>query len=136
SGPPSPPRCIRMLGDRIKHLSPDERSTAILIKKALIAYRPGDEVESTPGIFVSDRSFEAVLMDNYERLVLLDENGEEYSKIPLNDPCFVIGDHLGFDEGDLELMKEIKYRMTISPKVLHASHCIVIVHNMRDKELD
>jgi len=133
SGPPSPPRCIRVVGDNVKYLSPDERSTSILIRKALAAYKEGEEVESTPGIFVSERSFRSILEENRENLVLLDEEGDEYDIIPFENPCFVIGDHLGFDDGEKEMLKNAKIKMKVSPTILHASHCIVILHSIMDR---
>jgi len=132
SGPPGPPKCIRVLGDKVKYLSPDERSTAILIRKALAAYREGEEIESTPGIYVSDASFGSIIEKNKDRLVLLDEEGEDYDEVPMDDPCFVLGDHLGFDEEEEVHLKGVAHRMRVSPRILHASHCIVLIHNKLD----
>jgi len=132
-GPPSKPKCIRLLGNSVRHLSPDERSTAILIKKALSAYEDGAEKESTPGVFISNRSFESILSERKERLILLDEKGQYYDDVPIADPCFVIGDHLGFDEEEMDLLKNVGHRMKVSPKTLHASHCIIILHNIMDR---
>ncbi|HMK16347.1 MAG TPA: tRNA (pseudouridine(54)-N(1))-methyltransferase TrmY, partial [Methanomicrobiales archaeon] len=51
-GPPSPPKEVLIRGDTVRSLSPDERSTAALIRKAL-ALPVGEAFrESTPGILV------------------------------------------------------------------------------------
>ena len=131
-GEPDPPKCIRVMGDKVKHLSPDERSTAILLMKALESYRKGEEVESTPGIYISGHSFKEILEQYRERIVLLDEGGDELNSMPVEEPCFVLGDHLGFDEDEEKLLSTIKHRMRVSPLVLHGSHCIVLVLNRMD----
>lgn len=131
-GEPCPPRCIRVVGKEVRHLSPDERSTAVLIKKALKAYEEGTEVESTPGIYISGKSFEDVVMEKKGTLVVLDEKAVSSAEIPYSDPCFVLGDHLGFTEAEEMLLRDAKVHISVSPTILHASHCIVLVHAMMD----
>jgi len=134
-GPPSPPRCIRVGGDTVRHLSPDERSTAILIQKALNAYEPGKVVESTPGITISDRSFIDIISQNMERIVLLDETGTDIrtADLPGHDPCFVLGDHMGFTTEEETLLRTAPVCVSVSPKVLHASQCITLLLNELDR---
>lgn len=51
-GQPDPPKTILFSGERVRYLSPDERSAGSLIKKAL-ALPAGDEFrESTPGVYI------------------------------------------------------------------------------------
>jgi len=135
AGEPTPPRTIRIRGDLVRYLSPDERSTAILLQKALRAFEPGKEIESTPGIFVSDRSFKDLAKENMERLVVLDEGGEDIGMCELpTDPCFVVGDHMGVEEEEEALLKEASTFVSVSPRVLHASQCIVLVLNRMDRD--
>jgi len=132
TGEPTPPRTIRIRGDLVRYLSPDERSTAILLQKALRAFEPGKEKESTPGIFVSDRSFMDLVEENMDRLVVLDEEGEDITRCEIPPgPCFVLGDHL---EEERALLREASTFVSVSPRVLHASHCIVLVLNRIDRD--
>lgn len=136
-GPPTPPRTIRVRGDKVRYLSPDERSTAILLQKALRAYEPEEEVESTPGIYVSDASFKDIVEENMGRLVVLDEKGDDMASCTLpSDPCFVLGDHIGFEPEEDELLHDAPLRVSVSPRVLHASHCIVLLLNRIDKDVN
>ena len=49
---------IRLVGYELKYLNPDERSTGALIRNALLQTGEG-ETKSSPGIYVSNRSFDA-----------------------------------------------------------------------------
>jgi len=40
---------------------------------------------------------------------------------------------MGLSQEDEELLKDAK-RVSISPMVLHADHCIIIVHNVFDRK--
>ena len=53
-GEPNPPVTLRFVGNDLRYLSPDERCTGGLIKKALEKISE-KETESTPGIFVSKK---------------------------------------------------------------------------------
>jgi len=137
---------LRFVGKRLRHLNPDERSTGALIRRALQALqeRPpapgtGEELESTPGIFVSRRGLAAVLEEaqsKVERLILLHERGEPLRGFPLpRDVGFVLSDHLEFLPKELELMRDLP-RLSLGPKVLHADHCIIIAHHELDLRFD
>ena len=134
-GPPTPPRCIRIRGDAVKYLSPDERSTAILLQKALKAHEPGEEIESTPGIFVSDTSFMDIISEKMSTIVLLDENGTDIREtaFPEGDICFVLGDHVGFTEDEQAALRNAPNVVSVSPKILHASQCITLLLNELDR---
>lgn len=132
---------IRFVGNRLKHLNPDERSTGALIRKALKAKAGGkvSERESTPGIFVSNRGL-ARLLDEVEKMVdqvtLLHEDGEPMRRAELTkDIAFVLSDHLEFEDWELELLEDVP-RLSVGPKTLHADHCIIIAHNELDLRYD
>ena len=73
---------IRINGERVKRLNPDERSTAALIKPALKALADAtadEEVQSTPGIFVARRALSDViegLLLEHPVPVVLHEDGK------------------------------------------------------------
>jgi len=128
---------LRFVGSRLRHLNPDERSTAALIQRALKLQERLEEgeLESTPGIFISRRGLRQVLneaKDRVERLILLHEEGTPLREAELSqDIGFILSDHLDFLPGELELMRGLS-RLSLGPKVLHADHCIIIVHNELD----
>lgn len=54
SDPPASPRRICIYGGRVRYLNPDERSTAALLKNALVrSVAAQNPVESSPGLVVS-----------------------------------------------------------------------------------
>lgn len=130
---------IRFDGSTLRHLNPDERSTAALIQKALKAFTgsasQGQEIESTPGIFV----FSGGLLDVLRRVTntgltiyWLHEHGDPIRHAQLNpDAAFVLSDHLEFLPEEATLLERFP-RLSLGPLSLHADHCIVIVHNELD----
>lgn len=133
-GEPDPPVTLRFIGNELKYLGPDERCIGGLIKKALENLSK-IERESTPGIFVSKKSFHEVINEYGSEIIYLHEDGEDIKnyKFESDRICFVLGDHLGLSQEDEFLLKNAK-RVSISPKVLHADHCIIIVHNVFDRK--
>ena len=89
------PRTVRIVGSEARYLFPDERNMASMIRTALIRFKGGKEVKSTPGIYVSDMGFqEAVrLCCADSELVYLHEDGEDIKEADI--ACrttFVLGD--------------------------------------------
>ncbi len=130
---------IRFDGSTLKHLNPDERSTAALIQKALKAFTAsvpkGQEIESTPGIFVSSGGLLDVLRRvTHTGLTIywLHEHGDPIRRAQLNqDAAFVLSDHLEFLPEETALLAGLP-QLSLGPLSLHADHCIVIVHNELD----
>ncbi len=133
-GEPNPPVCLRFVGNELRYLSPDERCTGGLIKKALEKI-PEKEMESTPGIYVSRKNFQDVIGEIDSEVIYLHEDGKDIEALEFNSEkiYFVLGDHTGLSEEDESLLKNAK-RVSISPMVLHADHCIIIVHNVFDRK--
>ena len=127
---------IRLVGERLKRLNPDERSTAALIKHALEKLDE-EEVQSTPGIFVSRRSLPEMLDRLYQlgaHPIVLHEEGApiEAASIP-NDPAFFLSDHQDFSPSDEEALADLP-RVSLGEKALHTSQCITIVHYLLDRQ--
>ena len=98
---------VRIYGEYVKRLNPDERSTAALIKHALQALKESssdDDVRSTPGIMISRRSLSGVI-DSFLAAnatpIVLHEEGEPAGpfRFPEN-PAFILSDHTEFSESD------------------------------------
>lgn len=135
-GEPSPPVYIRMEGKKLRKVSPDERSIAIFIKKALERMEEGREIESTPGIFVSKKSFVELLEENRDKnFYLLDEEGEEIENVEIGkEPFFLIGDNMDFEEREKEIIYEYGAKaISLGKKSYLSSHCITILNWLMDR---
>jgi tRNA (pseudouridine54-N1)-methyltransferase len=137
-GEPCPPVTIRFSGQYVRYLSPDERSPAALIKKALEkGTPPAGEIESTPGIYVSKRSF-AEVIDGLRDIVYLHEDGEDIRGASLTgDEAFVLSDHQNLTPEEEETLASRGARkVSLGKKLYHADQCIVMVNYELDRRLD
>jgi len=132
---------VRFEGAELRHLNPDERSTAALIRGALEAK---DEAighvaaESSPGVSVSKRGFEPVLDEAASdgTVVQLHEDGDPVVEVePPEDPVFVLSDHRDFRASEADLLADAAdERVRLGPERLHADHAITVAHNYLDTE--
>jgi tRNA (pseudouridine54-N1)-methyltransferase len=134
-GPPYPPKTIRLVGNELKYLNPDERSTAALIRNALLQ-KVDTEERSSPGIYISNRSYQDVLsnLPKEEQIVYLKETGANIRGFDFQDNVnFVLGDDqdLTGEEESLLLGYDPEL-ISIGTKSYHADHCITIVNNELD----
>jgi tRNA (pseudouridine54-N1)-methyltransferase len=130
---------IRLEGTELRYMSPDERNIASLLRSALEGRDEAighSEVESTPGIYVSNRGFESVLerASTEGTLVYLHEDGDPLVDLdPPENPVFVLSDHLDFTEAEADrLRSKARHRISVGPERLHADHTISVVHNFLD----
>ncbi|MCK5037618.1 MAG: tRNA (pseudouridine(54)-N(1))-methyltransferase TrmY [Thermoplasmata archaeon] len=139
------PKTVRFCGSELKYLNPDERSTAALVKNALMQkIGVGGEVRSSPGIYVSRRGLKDVLgqlgsRDN-TRFIHLKENGKPIRDAELDpdiDVIFVMGGQFDLTEDEEEMVMGYEPMMiSLGPLKLHASHCIALVLNELDIRKD
>jgi len=134
-GPPDPPRAVRLEGSGLQRLNPDERSTAALLQKALGVRPTGSYWQpSTPGISVAKTDLAGLVGD--APVVLLEEGGEPIERAAPGSPAdavYVLGDDRGFTEGETGWLRErAALRVSVSPKSLHADHCVVLLHRALD----
>ncbi len=132
------PKTVIFKGADLRYLNPDERSTSSLIRNALLKkVQPGEEVRSSPGVYVTRMSFGDVLSKLSEKgkFVYLKEDGidcREY-QFPEN-PIFVLGDNYDPTEEEEELLSSYSPdKICIGPYSLHADHCMIIVQNEVDR---
>ncbi len=130
-GPPTPPRILRMVGSELRHLNPDERSTASLVRRALSLPSEGS---STPGIYLQHRGLEELLREFGEALVYLREDGDDLRSVDIpHGATFVLSDHKALTREEEQMVMELRPRVvSVGPMPLHADHCIVVVHNELD----
>jgi tRNA (pseudouridine54-N1)-methyltransferase len=134
-GEPHPPRTIRVNGREIKYLNPDERSTAALIRNALLKKLDG-EVRSTPGIYISKRNFEDVIEEVAKtQLIYLKEDGENIKDVKIKDNAtFVLSDDRNLNEEEESILEKYNaHKVSLGPLDLHTDHCIILVHNEMDR---
>ena len=145
-GEPNPPVALKFVGSQLKRLSPDERSIAIFIKKALSKEHDNRWRESTPGIYHAKKDFKEIVLEKVEEgknVYLLHLKGkpieevintDTYDKIKNRGFVFILGDHIGLTEEDEKFLNDLGIeRVSLSPLELHANQCIDIVHNVLDK---
>ena len=135
-GEPNPPKTIRINGSEVKYLNPDERSTAALIRNALLQKGEGER-KCSPGIFVSERSYEEVLsnISKESKVYYLKEDGDDIRKVPLaQDVTFVLGDDQDLTAVEEEiLMRYEPKKLSLGPMSYHADHCVTVVNNELDR---
>jgi tRNA (pseudouridine54-N1)-methyltransferase len=132
---------IRLEGVELRYMNPDERNIAGLVRQALESRSEAighSEVESTPGIYVSNRGFEDVLKAAAREgaIIQLHEDGTSLADVePPENPAFVLSDHQDFTPAEHDLLEEYATeQVSVGPKALHADHVISVVHNYLDTE--
>ncbi len=131
------PKTVIFKGESVRYLNPDERSTASLIRNALMKPLPEDqEIQASPGVFIVRMGFKDVLdkLSEDGKLIYLREDGTDCRdyQFPEN-PVFVLGDDRDpTPEEEKELLSHDPDRIRLGPLSLHANHCITVVHNEMD----
>lgn len=131
-GPPDPPKTLRLVGSELRHLNPDERSTAALLRKAL---RREGEGRSTPGVYVERRGLPSLLEEAGDCLVLLREDGEDLRGADLGpNPVFLLSDHRDLTaEEEALVLPRARRVVSVGPRPLHGDHALLLVHNELDR---
>jgi tRNA (pseudouridine54-N1)-methyltransferase len=135
-GPPGPARSIRLVGSELRYLNPDERSTGALIRNALMRDARTEE-RSTPGIYVSARTYQDVLglLGEGTEIVYLKEDGKDIRETELpENVTFVLSDHMDLTPDEEGLLLQYGPKVVkLGPISYHADHCITIVNNELDR---
>jgi len=131
------PKTLCLRGQDLRHLNPDERTTAALMKKALALDATERWQRSTPGIFVRQGSLKDLSILRDCTIYYLREDGPDVREQELNpdrDATFFLGDHMGVREEDETLLEELGTKVvSVGPRSLHADHCIVLINNELDR---
>ena len=135
-GEPRPPLTVRFSGAEVRYLNPDERSTGALVRNAILK-ADGDEVRSSPGVYVSRRSLADIIADlsSKSELVYLKEDGEDVrTKQFADDVTFVLSDHHDLTpEEEATLLAHAPSIIKLGPHSYHADHCIVRMNAELDR---
>ena len=133
------PKTIRLVGETLRHLNPDERTTAALLKKALAVPATPLWAMSTSGIFVRTGGLEQLLADLKEaKLIYLREDGADI-RGPVEgglgdsslsgEAAFILGDHTGMTAEEEALIEQAGAKVvSLGATSLHADHCIVLLN--------
>lgn len=132
------PKTIQLRGETLRHLNPDERTTAALLKKALAVPATPQWAMSTSGIFVRTGGFVELLSDLKDaKLIYLREDGADIRGLKANDvlseTAFILGDHTGMTPEEESLIEQAAAKVvSLGPTSLHADHCIVLLNWLLD----
>jgi tRNA (pseudouridine54-N1)-methyltransferase len=139
SEPPPASRRIVVHGARVRYLNPDERSTAALLKNALVrSVAARGTIESSPGLVVGPVDPRAALAE-FLRLpgtVWLNEHGWPLDGYPVPPGDFgaVVSDPYDPTEAETEILRSSGVpRVTVGPRALRTSQVIDAVHNDLDR---
>jgi tRNA (pseudouridine54-N1)-methyltransferase len=127
-------KTIRLQGETLRHLNPDERTTAALLKKALAVSATLEWAMSTSGIFVRTGGLAQVLDDlKATRLIYLREDGLDIRDLVpgalAKDAAFILGDHTGMTPEEETMISGAGAEVvSLGPTSLHADHCIVLIN--------
>jgi len=131
-------KTIRLQGETLRHLNPDERTTAALLKKALAIPATLEWAMSTSGIFVRTGGLAQVLDDlKAARLIYLREDGLDIrDMVPgalAEDAAFILGDHTGMTPEEETMISGAGAEVvSLGPTSLHVDHCIVLINWFMD----
>ena len=132
---------VRFEGSELRHLRPDERSAASLIRGALEAREEAIgamEATPSPGVYVGSGGLERAVDEAGERdeLLVLHEDGDPVVDVdPPADAAFVLSDHRDFTDEEMATLRDAGARqVSVGPRALHADHAVTVAHNYLDTE--
>ena len=130
---------VRFEGSELRHLRPDERSAASLIRGALEAREEAIgamEATPSPGVYVRSVGFERAVDDASAggELLMLHEDGDPIIDVdPPTDAAFVLSDHRDLTDEETAVLREAGARqISVGPRALHADHAVTVAHNYLD----
>lgn len=119
-----------------------EQALLALVAKALdasIGMAKEAEKLVSPGIQVRTLSFEKLVQELAEthQLYVMDKRGISIRDIELTDsPCFLLTDHIPMPKKSFNSLKRLgAEKISLGPKMLFASQCVVLIHNELDIQL-
>ena len=140
-------RIVRFRGEVIKNLNPDERTTAMLLKKALMEESFLFEKEVHKGISLVPGDLRELLERTKERcrMVHLVEDGADAFSASVRERlsdavqaregiAVMLSDRLDLTPGEAEMVSEITdISLSVGPTSLQAHQVITVFHNLLDR---
>ena len=137
------PRVLRVDGQHVRFVRPDERMLAILVQKALARSRDDAEpsvfVDVRPGLAVARGGIEAVLADlgpSPMARYILEEDARDLREgaLEADDVVVFVGDQNGFDDATRARLDALGATpIGVGPISVHADDAITIVCNEMDR---
>ncbi len=128
---------IKIDASKVKYLNPDERSTAALIRNALLNYSEDKEIRTSPGFYIRSANLEDVLEElvSVGALYYLREDGKDIRSVELErNSSFILSDSVNMSNDEENMLLEKGAALiSVGPKSLLSSHVIAIVHNELDR---
>lgn len=125
-------------GSSIRHLHPDERSTAALVGKALRAHTDVIGAQPTPvspGLAIRRAGLQEVLagLPPTASPLRLSPEGTPLASVPVPEhPVCVLSDHRSFTDAELAVLGAQTTPISVGPRVLHGADAVTVVHNYLD----
>lgn len=141
-GPSDPPKTVRFESDALAYLGGfDERTLSRVLQRVLEAGRGlplGEERQVDQGLFVAKKAFETLIKEHAATgpLYYLQKKGADIRTLTLPpNATFVFTDHLAMPKKTDKYMQRLGADpISVGPKMLFASHCIILVHNELDRQ--
>lgn len=131
-GEPDPPKTLRIIGSEVKYLAPDERNVAGMIRKALKEKVDEKWRKVSHGVYISRKGID--LLEELEgNFYYLKEDGKDISNVQINNPVFIIGDHLGVAEEDEREILEKAEKISLGEISYQADQCVTILNYLLDR---
>jgi tRNA (pseudouridine54-N1)-methyltransferase len=132
------PKTVKFVGKELKYLNPDERSTAALVRTALMKkIARGEEINSTPGVYLCGKDFSDIIEECAKKsdIIVLDEKAPDIRSFKFMSECtFVLSDERDLTSAEKQILTNINAKsISVGPISLHANHCITIIHNELDR---
>ncbi len=137
--PPPRARRIRLTGSRLRYLNPDERSTAALLKNALVrSASVGEELEASPGLSVGPVDPLGALIEfaRSPGALWLSEGGSPLEEWRPETSGFaaVVSDPTDPTEAEVAALTGAAVpRVSLGPRSMRTSQCIDVLQNAFDR---
>lgn len=130
---PDEPLALRVRGEAVTGIGPDERSTAARLRGAMAATAMPVWQEVEDGIDLRTGDLATLLDDRPRPRVLLHEEGEPLAG-DLEPGTFVVGDHEGFTAEQLAaIRKRADREVSLGETALQADHLAAVLHHELDR---
>lgn len=120
-----------------------EQALLALVVRALEASQGmGKEQEKAvaPGLSVRTLSFERLVqaLADTHQLYVMDKKGDDIRDVTLAaNACFLLTDHIPMPKKSFNSLKRLgAEKISLGPKMLFASQCVVLIHNQLDLQAD
>lgn len=141
-GPADPPKTVRFESDTLGSLGGfDERALAGAVRAALAAgqgLERDQEIRVDSGIYVAKKGFERLVREKAETstLYILDRKGADIRTLTFSSHAtFLFTDHLAMPRKTGKYLRRLGAQpVSVGPRPLFASQCIVLAHNELDRQ--